>query len=280
MNKLERLLVSIEKKCRRFSDAQFNKIEPKMTSLGFKLAGNEAMERGIFEPEETHLVSKLLDKVDAFVNVGANIGYYCCLALQKNKQVIAFEPEHQNVRMLLKNVTANGWQNNIEIYPVGLSNHIGVANIYGLGTGASLLKGWANMSAEIVASIPLSTLDFVVGNRLADKKTLVLIDIEGVELYALQGALRLIGQSNRPIWMIEICIHEHQPEGVPINPNLLPTFSIFLDHGYDAYTASVPPKLVTREELVTIANSGVDTIRNHNFIFVESGYNLRASVFS
>jgi FkbM family methyltransferase len=276
MGKFERLLISIEKKCRRFSDAQFNKIEPRTTPLGFKLAGNEAMQRGVFEPEETQLVSKLLEKADTFVNVGANVGYYCCLALQKNKPVIAFEPEHENVKLLLKNVAANGWQDNVEIYPIGLSNQAGIANIYGKGTGASLLKGWANMSADIVASIPLSTLDFVVGERLKHRKALVLVDIEGAELNALRGALGLLRQSNRPIWMVEICIHQHQPAGVPVNPNLLSTFSLFWENGYNAYTASTSPRLVAKNELSSIAGGGVDTIGTHNFIFAAKEYDLAA----
>lgn len=280
MNKFERLLVSIEKKCRRFSDAQFNKIEPRMTPIGFKLAGNEAMERGVFEPEETRLVYKLLSEVDTFVNVGANIGYYCCIALQQHKHVLAFEPEPNNVKLLLKNVAANKWQDSIEVYPIGLSNKVGIVNIYGDGTGASLLKGWANAPPYLVAMIPTATLDMVVGSRLNNQRVLVLMDIEGAELYALQGALNMVQQKIKPIWMIEICIHEHQPKGTLINPNLVATFSMFFDHGYDAYTASIPPRMITREEIETVVDSGVDTINDHNFIFVESGSNLQAKVVS
>src|SRR5450759_2502133 len=135
MKTINRLLQSIEKKYRRFFNARFYKLAPKDTPMGFKLIGHESMEKGLFEPEETHIVGKLLDQVDAFVNVGANIGYYCCLALLKNKPTIAFEPEPQNLKFLLKNIKANNWGDKIEIYPIAISSGVGVVDIYGGTTG-------------------------------------------------------------------------------------------------------------------------------------------------
>jgi len=52
------------------------------------------------------------------VNVGANTGYYCCLALDRNKYVIAFEPINLNVKYLLRNIKANNWDDRIEVYPM------------------------------------------------------------------------------------------------------------------------------------------------------------------
>ena len=65
--------------------------EPKLTPLGFKFFGHREMEQGIFEPDETKLVTELLDKVDQFINIGANIGYYACLARQKKVYSIIFD---------------------------------------------------------------------------------------------------------------------------------------------------------------------------------------------
>src|ERR1039457_3142528 len=59
--------------------------EPKVTPLGFRFFGNEVMELGQFEPEETTIVRKCLQHADTFVNIGANIGYYCCIALKEGK---------------------------------------------------------------------------------------------------------------------------------------------------------------------------------------------------
>jgi hypothetical protein len=59
--------------------------EPKETPMGFKFTGNRSMQEGRFESEETKVVIKLLQRVNIFINVGANIGYYCCHALKYGK---------------------------------------------------------------------------------------------------------------------------------------------------------------------------------------------------
>jgi tRNA G37 N-methylase Trm5 len=94
--------------------------EQNATPWGFKLAGNAAMVQGIFEPAETKLVRNILQNVDILVNVGANIGYYCCHALSMGKQVIAFEPIERNLRYLCKNIKNNGWTG-AEVYPMALA---------------------------------------------------------------------------------------------------------------------------------------------------------------
>ena len=232
------------------------------------------MINGSFEVEETHLIKKLLQSVDVFVNVGANIGYYCCLSMQEKVPAIAFEPESQNLKFLLKNIQANGWENDIEVYPLGAGRSVGIANMYSEGTGASLIKGWSKSSSDLVASIPISSLDLVIGDRLENKKILVLIDIEGAEYPALLGCSKLIQQNIKPIWVVEICTTQHQPNGVQMNPHFLETFSFFWDNGYAAYTATLPPKAISKDEILKIHSSKTDTLKVHNFIFVEQNINI------
>ena len=68
------------------------------------------MQSGQFEVEETRIVHELLGDVDVLINIGANIGYYCCIALERKKRVIAFEPLPRNLEFLMKNVTLNGME--------------------------------------------------------------------------------------------------------------------------------------------------------------------------
>jgi len=81
--------------------------EPEKTPMGFKLIGNRSMQEGKFEPEETQIVKTIIPYVDVVINVGANIGYYCCIALSHGKHVVAFEPINRNLRYLLRNIKAN-----------------------------------------------------------------------------------------------------------------------------------------------------------------------------
>jgi hypothetical protein len=132
----------------RLRDERYINKYPSIISAGFKFNGNKTMENGQYELEETILVKKLFSKVDIFINVGANIGYYVCLALQAKKFVVAFEPIEINIKYLLRNIFANGWGGDVEIYPIVLSDKTGVVPIYGRGLGASLIKGWAKTSEQ------------------------------------------------------------------------------------------------------------------------------------
>ena len=111
----------VAKAYRVYQESRQTDEDPTMSPLGFKIAGSIAAQQGVFEPTETSIVSRLLDDIDTFVNVGANVGYYCCIALNKNKPVIAFEPIASNVQLLLKNVRANGWSAPFELLPIALS---------------------------------------------------------------------------------------------------------------------------------------------------------------
>ena len=123
--------------------------EPVQTPHGFRMAGLIAMEKGEFEPEETKLIQNLFDKVDVFVNAGANTGYYCCLARKMGLYVVAFEPLERNVQILQRNMLANNWDD-VEIHPVALGDTVGLLKLYGGGTGASLVKGWAGADSKVL----------------------------------------------------------------------------------------------------------------------------------
>lgn len=225
------------------------------------------MEAGTFEPEEAEIIRHYLRRAEVFMNVGANIGYYCCMALQQKVQTLAFEPIALNLKYLYKNVYLNGWENDIEIFPLAIGNQVGLAEIYGGGTGASLVKGWANTPEYYRQSVPISTLDRIIGSRFEGKQCLILVDIEGAERALLEGAATLLTLNPRPVWIVEICIREHMPEGIQVNPHMLSTFELFWSHGYQARTCDKYRRLVEKDEIEAIARTGNDTLRTHNFIF-------------
>ncbi len=243
--------------------------------MGFKLIGSPAMEKGFFEPEETAIVNRILEKVDVVVNVGANVGYYCCLALKKGKYVVAFEPIGENLRYLYNNVRVNLWADRIEIFPMALSNRIGIVEIFGGGTGASIVQGWAGTSQHNVRLVPTSTLDKVLGTRFHGRNCFFIVDIEGAEKQMLEGAVASLYARPKPIWMVEISITTHQPKGIKINPHLLATFQIFWKGGYEAWTADKRLRLVQPDEVQNIVRTGEDSILTHNFLFIENGIKSR-----
>jgi FkbM family methyltransferase len=194
------------------------------TPYGFRLIGPGAMQTGTFEPEETALIQEHLDRIDVFVDIGANIGFYTCLALSAGKYTIAVEPLRRNLDSLYANLAENGWRN-VEVYPVGLASQPGLATLYGEATGASLVSGWAGASPLLKRTIPLTTLDILMGERFCGKNLFIKVDVEGAEFDLLQGAARTLAMSPAPVWMVEIGLTEHYPAG--FNPNYASTFAPF-----------------------------------------------------
>ncbi len=237
-----------------------------ITPWGFGLSGNKIMASGAFEPQETHLIRNLLVQIDIFINVGANIGYYCCHALSLGKPTIAIEPLHSNLQYLLKNVQFNGWGKQIEVFPVAIGVSQDILSIWGSGTGASLIKGWGENSDQQSMKVPVLTLDRILGKAIVGKKALILIDVEGVEYFVLKGALDALSNTPKPIWIIEITTTEHQPTKIDFNPYFEKTFNLFFEHGYEAFTLEVQPKKINPIEIKKMinqnSNSGV-----YNFIF-------------
>lgn len=238
------------------------------TPYGFRLAGHSAMEQGLFEPEEIALVRDLLRDCDRLVDVGANVGVYTCLARSAGKAALAVEPLLGNARRLKANLAANGWHDT-EVATVGLAEAEGESEIYGTATGASLIAGWSGVSRHTMLRqrLRLTTLDALLGDRFAGERLLIKIDIEGAEYGCFRGALRTLARTPAPIWLVEICLTEHFPQGV--NPNFVATFDLLFGHGYKAVTANAARRPVKREEVVAWASAGRSDSGTHNYLFTK-----------
>ncbi|MDP3332688.1 MAG: FkbM family methyltransferase [Methylococcaceae bacterium] len=236
----------------------------KETALGFKFSGNKFMQDGTFEPEETKLLSELLINSEVFVDIGANIGFYCCLAKLLNNHVIAFEPDSDNLQVLYSNLVANGWCD-VEVFPMGLAEAPRIAELYGFGTGASLIPNWAGVPSTLNNSIALSTLDIALSKRFSNKKILIKIDVEGAELAVLKGSLDLLEFHPNLTFLIEICLTEHHPQGV--NPNFYNVFELFDCYGYVARTVEQESKVVTLSVAKEWSTTGIRTYGHRNFLF-------------
>jgi FkbM family methyltransferase len=247
-----------------------------VTPFGFKFIGNKAMQLGHFESEDVKIFQKLMEDVDTVVDAGAHAGYYCLQALSFHKHLIAFEPMPLNAKMLLDNITINGWEDNAEVFPIALAEKPGIAKMYGGGTGASLTKGWAGFSPKDPILVPVSSLDTVLNDRLAGSRILVLIDVEGAEYPLLNGAKKLLASDPKPVWMVEIVLLVHQPEGRKENPQFISTFELFWEHGYDAYISMGGKVKLLDEKFIRADAEAATKGTSSNFIFVHgSSHKIR-----
>jgi FkbM family methyltransferase len=182
------------------------------------------------------------------------------------KSVIAVEPNTRNLHYLLKNIKNNGWEKSAEVFPVGMGSGADILQMWGGGTGASLVKGWAKIPESYVTQVPILSLDRVLGDTLHGKRALILVDIEGGEFMMLQGAMKTLNNEPRPLWLIEISSSEHQPAGVTMNPRFAETFSLFFEHGYQAFTADAAAEEVTPAKVQEVV-TGNRKLGSHNFVF-------------
>ena len=214
------------------------------TPDGFVFAGPHAMRTGDFEPAESGIVRRLAGSRRVFIDVGANVGYFTCLARSLGYRVVALEPSSQNLDVLFGNLLMNNWRD-VEVLPVGAGAEPGLATLYGSGTGASLITRWAGASEATAQTVPLSTLDALLAGRFPGERLLIKIDVEGAEHAVLQGAAALLARRPRPAWLIEICLTENHPAGV--NPHFAAVFEVFRRAGYAARSVDAPDREITAD---------------------------------
>jgi len=241
--------------------------EPIETKWGFSFSGNLEMASGNYEPNETQLIRSLLSDVDVFINIGANVGYYCCHALSLGKKTVAFEPLANNLQHLQANIKRNNWSQLAEIFPIALSRSNGVFEFWGSDTGASLIKGWAGVTEDYVTLVPTNTLDRMLGDSIDKQRTLILVDIEGSELNMLRGAFKTLNTGVRPVWLVEIVTWQNQPAGTLFNPDFAEIFQIFFTGGYRAYEVDAASlREITDVDVLAMVRGEVQT-KNYMYLF-------------
>lgn len=204
-----------------------------ISPYGFSCTGPAGMHDGTFEPAAAAFIHARLQHAGVFVDIGANVGYFACLARHAGRTVVAVEPAQRNLELLFRNLAGNGWSD-VEIYPLGLGPAPGLATLYGDGTSASLVRRWAGVSEAWQRTIPVSTLDTLLGSRFAAESLLIKIDVEGFEYDVLRGAALTLARVPAPVWLVEICFDENF--GGRINPHFLDAFRLFWHAGYSAVT--------------------------------------------
>ena len=160
---------------------------------------------GVHEPAATLWVLSFLQPGDAFVDVGANIGYFSLLAAHRvgvSGAVVAFEPVDHLRERLEKHLTANNL-GGVVVRSEAVSNTAGTVDFYetswslneGLG---SLLPPHPGAKKRVVPTVTLDTVAPHVPGR-----TLVKVDVEGAEALVLEGARPWLASDGGPALLFE-----------------------------------------------------------------------------
>lgn len=160
---------------------------------------------GYYDERGMKCLKKYLNKGDVFIDIGANVGCYSLIAskiVTETGKVYAFEPVNSIYNCLKKNVELNNLKN-IVLEKKAIYNKRGVKDLY---ISLSDNMGMSSISTPVsnyIEKVNTITLDEFIRNNKVNKVDFIKIDIEGAELYALQGMTNTIIQ-NKPVIIVEL----------------------------------------------------------------------------
>jgi FkbM family methyltransferase len=135
---------------------------------------------------------------DLFIDVGANLGFYCFILNRNFKKIIAIEPHPGNVEEIIKSMKAFGIKN-IECVQKAVSNLNGPLPLFiSKGDSGHALGAWTKNGERIV--VETVTMQTLLKN--IRKVDLVKVDVEGAEWQVLDGSLQVIEKIKS--WVIEL----------------------------------------------------------------------------
>ncbi|MDB5260132.1 MAG: methyltransferase FkbM family [Candidatus Nomurabacteria bacterium] len=163
-----------------------------------------------YEPEIINLLNKnTKSKNPVFIDVGANIGLISIAYLYHHPQteIIAFEPGPVQRFCFGATIVANKLEDRITLKEIALSNKIGHANFVTHGSvhnsGDGFIETNRMVSGENVITVKTSTLDEELSPLKIQKIDFIKIDVEGSEMYVLEGARETI-EKFKPIIVLEM----------------------------------------------------------------------------
>jgi FkbM family methyltransferase len=136
-----------------------------------------------------------IHEYSVFVDAGSCIGAYAILTAKKNLRTIAFEPVPNNYDVLTKNLALNSLDKKVEAFKMGLGNQHKLVqfNFNQVNTGASHV---GTVGQQHGCEVELRTFDSLLPELNLDPKQNILfkLDVEGMEIEALQGATNFLRQ--------------------------------------------------------------------------------------
>jgi FkbM family methyltransferase len=203
-----------------------------LTSDEFYFKGSKEMVNGTYEPFLRELIVGNKENFGTLINIGANSGYYPCLAFANNfKNVIAVEPDKTNFKILQLNLRRNRFFQGT-LLNAACSSSEGIGNLYGRNTGASLLEGWEGNVSSGGEVVKIMTLDYLFTLQNRTEKILTIIDVEGFEFEVLKGSLETLRTAENVYWVIEISLWRTINQKKVLTPFLNELFSLFQSEGY------------------------------------------------
>lgn len=167
---------------------------------------------GIWEVEQLEDFAAVCHRVpvDAFLDIGANVGIYSVLLARRGlcAAFIAFEPDPGNYARLLANLSVNGLIGTVRTLPLAVGDKAGDVLLMQAGShnrGESWIAhpDKPPEDAPGVATHQVRQIVFDDDFHFAGKTLIVKMDVEGSEFHALAGMQRTL-RDNRCYLQVEL----------------------------------------------------------------------------
>lgn len=152
---------------------------------------------GIWEPKTTALFQSILrtSRDLTVLDIGANVGYYTLMAAAAGHYVVAVEPNKGNIKLLVKAIQMNGFENTVTLLNNAVSDS---ERIVTLDISSPNNQGAARVvsDSEVMGSerktvkIPSIPLDSLV-DLIPSRNVVIKIDVEGHECRVLARSTKL-----------------------------------------------------------------------------------------
>jgi FkbM family methyltransferase len=170
-------------------------------NINDQFIGKSIQYYGEYSQGEVELFEQICKKGDVVVEVGANIGAHTLplsRMVEECGEVFAFEPQRIVFQTLCANMALNS-RTNVHTYELGVANEIKKLSLPAINYTQKGNFGGIDLQHNAYEVVQVVALDgFLNVSRLDFLK----IDVEGMELQVLQGALRLI-RKYQPIIYLE-----------------------------------------------------------------------------
>jgi FkbM family methyltransferase len=226
----------------------------------FRDAAFTILREGEYEPILAGVLQSIAKQSTHFYDVGANIGFYSCLAARSNLAltVNSFEPNPTLWEKLEGNLDLNDCRDRVSLERVGLGSETASYPLYvppGTGSGGGSLRDLHPEEGRGIEHI----VNISAPKDLNISKTpqMVKIDVEGAELSVIEG-LKDIILTNKPTIFIELLRKWMKAFG----NHPMDVVQILLDAGYKIFA-------IGETGLIEVTEIGDQTVET-NFLFVHS----------
>lgn len=159
----------------------------------------------VYEPAETRFLMSALRPGITFLDIGANIGYYTALAVNRvgpSGQIIALEPDPDSFSYLKKTVEANG-ANNVICIKKAAADRAGVMTLYASRDNRGDNRLYVNESSQYQLDVEVTTIDALMADYGWPSVDVVKMDVQGFEGYVISGMIETLCRSKKLVLMTE-----------------------------------------------------------------------------